>query len=507
MGIRTGEQLLQSLQDGRQLFIDGERVGDVTTDPRFAAAAQSLAELYQMQHDPALIDRMTFSSPSSGESVGLSFIEPRSVEDLIRRRDMVKIWMDATCGMFGRSPDFMNIFFTGFASAADEFGRHDKRFAENVRGYHAYIRENDVCLTHTLVNPQVDRSRPVEKQDKDLAAKIVKETDAGIVIRGARMVSTLCAYAHDLLALPSTYLANSKEAEPYAFGFSVPVNTPGLRFICRPSVIHQNAASVMDYPLSARLDETDAMVVFDDVLVPWERVFIHRDPELCNGLYNRTGIMPQIMHQFATKNLAKAEFMMGLGFAIAKSTNIDQHLHVQGMLSELIQYAEFCRACLRASEADAAPGPSGVTTPAAMPLWTIRMMFPKMFVRMCEIIQLLGAGGLVAVPSYAELQGPAAADVTTYFQAANTDAAARVKLFRLAFDAAVSSFSGRQQLYERYYSGDPVRLAGTLYGLYDKDTHIDRIVGMLDELEARQRGGSDPPPMAGEGRAGALSAC
>jgi len=494
MGIRTGKELLESLPDGRQLFIDGERVGDVTTDPRFAAAARSLAELYDMQHDAALTDRMTFPSPTSGGRVGLSFIEPRSVEDLIRRRDMVKIWMDATCGMFGRSPDFMNIFFTGFASAADEFGKADKRFAENVRAYHTHIREDDICLTHTLVNPQVDRSRPVEKQDKDLAAKIVKETDAGIVIRGARMVSTLCAYAHDLLVLPSTYLANSKEAEPYAFGFSVAVNAPGLRFICRPSVIHQNAASVMDFPLSARLDETDAMVIFDDVPVPWERVFIHRDPELCNGLYNRTGIMPQSMHQFATKNLSKAEFMMGLGFAIAKSTNIDQHLHVQGMLAELIEFTEFSRACLRASEADAAPSPSGVMTPAAMPLWTVRMMYPKMFVRMCEIIQLLGAGGLVAVPSYAELSGPAAADVATYFQAANADAATRIKLFRLAFDAAVSSFSGRQQLYERYYSGDPVRLAGTLYGLYDKGAYIDRIFAMLDELEAQQTRGSRPNP-------------
>ena len=119
------------------------------------------------------------------------------------------------------------------------------------------------------------------------------------------------------------------------------------------------------------------------------------------------------------------------------------------MLAELIQYTEFCRACLRASEADATKGTAGVMTPAAMPLWTVRMMFPKMFVRMCEIIQILGAGGLVAVPSYAELDGPAAADVATYFQAANADAATRIKLFRLAFDAAVSSFSGRQQLYER----------------------------------------------------------
>jgi 4-hydroxyphenylacetate 3-monooxygenase len=269
MGIRTGKELLESLRDDRALFIDGERVQDVTADPRFAGAARSLAELYDMQHDPALVERMTFRSPTSGERVGLSFIEPGSVNELIRRRDMVKIWMDASCGMFGRSPDFMNIFVTAFASAADAFGHKDKRFAENLRTYHEHIRENDICMTHTLVNPQVDRSKPVEKQDKDLAAKIVKETDAGIVIRGARMVSTLCAYAHDLVVLPSTYLATSKEAEPYAFGFSVKTDAPGLRFICRPSVIHQNAASPMDYPLSSRFDETDAMVIFDDVLVPW----------------------------------------------------------------------------------------------------------------------------------------------------------------------------------------------------------------------------------------------
>jgi 4-hydroxyphenylacetate 3-monooxygenase len=124
-------------------------------------------------------------------------------------------------------------------------------------------------------------------------------------------------------------------------------------------------------------------------------------------------------------------------------------------------------------------------TPAAMPLWNVRMMFPKMFVRACEIIQILGAGGLVAVPSYAETASPIWPDVERYFQAANLDSRARVKLFRLAFDAAVSSFSGRQQLYERYYSGDPVRLAGTLYQLYDREAPMQRIWSMLDGLEQR----------------------
>src|SRR5947209_2483299 len=411
MGIRTGRQYIDSLRDGRQMWIDGECVTDVTTDRRFAAAAYTMAELYDMQHDPKLIERMTYKSPSSGNRVGLSFIQPKTVDDLVRRREMVKTWMDATCGMFGRSPDFMNITLTGFASACDVFGQKDKKFSENIWNYYLYCRENDIAMTHTLINPQVDRSKPVEKQDKDLAAKIVKETDAGIVISGARMVSTLCAYSHDLLVMPSTYLANNEEAQPYAFGFSVPVNTAGLRFICRPSVIHENPGSPMDYPLSSRLDETDAMVIFDNVLVPWERVFIHRAAEMCNGLYNR---------------------------------------------------------------------------PAAMPLWTVRMMFPKMFIRMCEIIQTLGAGGLVAVPSYAELTGPIGKDVETYFQAANADSRYRIKLFRLAFDAAVSSFSGRQQLYERYYSGDPVRLAATLYDIYDKDPHINRIGTLLDDLEERR---------------------
>jgi 4-hydroxyphenylacetate 3-monooxygenase len=493
MGIRTGKAFLEAMRDGREIWIDGERVRDVTTDRRFVDAAHTMAELYQMQHDPALTEQMTYKSPTSGARVGLSFIMPRAVADLERRRAMVKLWADATCGMFGRSPDYMNIMLMGYAAAHETFGSSDKRFGDNVRTYYEHCREQDLTMTHTLLNPQVDRSKPVEKQEKDLAARIVKETDAGIVIRGARMVSTLCAFSDDIMVMPSTFLVNNKDAEPYAFGFCIPVATSGMRFVCRPSVMHQNAASPMDHPLSSRLDETDAMVIFDDVQVPWERVFIHRDPAMCNGLYDRTGTMPQVMHQFSTKNLAKAEFMMGLGFSIAKSTNVDQHLHVQGMLAELIQFTEFTRACLRASEVDAAPNETGVLIPAAMPLWTVRMMFAPMFRRMCEIIQILGAGGLVAVPSYAETGGPGWPDIEKYFQAANADSRSRIKLFRLAFDAAMSSFSGRQQLYERYYSGDPVRLASTLYNMYDKAGPIERVASMLDDLERRVSPDADGP--------------
>lgn len=494
MGVRTGADYLESLKDGRNIWIDGERVADVTTDPRFAGAAASMAELYDMQDEAGLRDVLTYESPTSGDRVGLSYIEPRNADDLARRRIMVKTWMDATCGMFGRSPDFMNIHLTSFASAAAEFATCGEQFGQNIRNFYEYCRENDICMTHTLLNPQVDRSRPVERQDKDLAARIVEETDAGIVIRGARMVATLAAFSHELMVMPSNNIPTTPEATPYAMGFAIPVATQGLEFISRPSMVPQNTGSPMDYPLSSRFDEQDAMVIFNDVLVPWDRVFIKGDPEFCNGLYARTGCMPQIMHQFCTKNLAKAEFMMSLLFAMVGTTKVDAHLQVKGMMSEVINDTEMIRACLRASEVDAVETPYGTVVPAAAPLWVVRMKFPGMFIRMCEIIQIVGAGGLVAIPSLAEFEGPQAANVETYFQAANADSRSRIKLFRLAADAAISAFSGRQQLYERYYSGDPVRIAGQQYDLFDKDPYIERIWSMLEDLEARQNtdGGSGP---------------
>ena len=336
-------------------------------------------------------------------------------------------------------------------------------------------------------NPQVDRSKPVHQQERDLAAKIVRETDTGIVINGARMVSTLAAYSNDLMVMPSTYIEDKPEAAPYAFGFAVPIATPGLKVICRPSIVHLGAASRMDWPLSHRMDESDAMIVFDQVLIPWERVFIFKSAAMCNGLYNRTQAMNHIMHQFCTKNLAKAEFMTGLAVAMAQSTKIDVHLHVQGMLAEMIQITEMVRACIRAAEADCKATPFGTVAPAEMPLWTVRMMFPNQFVRMREIIQILGAGGLVSVPSYAELSGDAGPFVAQYFQGANIDARERIKLYRLAFDVAVSSFSGRQELYERYYSGDPVRLASALYAMYPKDALAAKVRSMLDALERDSR--------------------
>jgi len=465
MGIRTGQQYLESLQDGREIWLDGERVADVTTDPRLCGAAQSVAELYDLQHRADLQEKLTYAISDTSQRAGLSYLEPTCEADLVRRRGMVKTWMDWSCGMMGRSPDFMNIHMTGFASAQSYFARDGEQFGRNIRRYYERLRDQDLCLTHTLINPQIDKSKPVYLQPQHTAAAIVKETDAGIVIQGARTIATLAPFAHEIAVFPSTYLQASEEAKPYAFAFCVPLDTPGLRFICRPTIT-PNGGRVRDYPFSARLDEMDCVAIFADVLVPWERLFIYRNPLLANGLFVETGCMNQIMHQFATKDLAKAEFMLGVALNMTEAIGTNGFEHVQNYLHEMINTVELMRACIRASEADCGPGPNGTVLPSAQPLWSVRTLFPQLYPRLVEIMQLLGSSGLVMTPNYRELSGERAADVQLYYQAAALPAEKRIPLFRLAWDVACSSFAGRQALYERFFSGDPWRLAISRYQSY-----------------------------------------
>jgi 4-hydroxyphenylacetate 3-monooxygenase len=484
--IRTGRQYLDSIRDDREVWCDGERVADVTTDPRFAGGARTLAELYDLQHQPDLIDRMTYISPTSGKRVGLSYIQPRSTDDLTARHTMFKIWNDHTCGMFGRSPDFMNVLMSAYGAASHAFDTADSQFGKNVLAYYEYVRENDVAMTHALISPQVDRSKTIEFQEKDIAARVVGDNDRGFVISGVRMLATLAAIADDIVVMPapSYPLPDSEEAKDHAFGFAIPVATPGLKLIARPSVDHQNAGSPMDYPLSQRFDDSDCMVLFDNVLVPWERVFIYRDLEAYNNAQRNTHAHTHSAHQYATKDLSKAEFMRDLAITVARSTNVDQYQHIQGMLAELINTVELVHACLVTSEIEAFPGPSDTVVPRRESLQTVKFLFPPRFRRACEIIQTIGAGGLFMVPSFAMLDSELAPDIERYFQAANIDSHERIRLFRLAVDTALSSFSGRQQLYERYFAGDPVRASASYADAFDKGPSIERITRLLDKWEA-----------------------
>jgi len=236
MSARRGQDYLQGLrQRRRDIWLNGEQVEDVTSHPALANCARTLARLYDMQHAPATREALTYLAPETGKREGTAFIVPRCVDDLVRRRTMVKTWADATCGMMGRTPDFLNVNLMSFAVRADYFAQNDPRFGDNIVHYYEHVRDHDLCLTHTLVNPQVNRSRQVTELDPYIGLGVVAERPTGLVVRGARRLATLAPFADELAVFPSTFRVEGQEAGKYALCFAVPLDIPGLRFLSLPS--------------------------------------------------------------------------------------------------------------------------------------------------------------------------------------------------------------------------------------------------------------------------------
>jgi 4-hydroxyphenylacetate 3-monooxygenase len=477
MGARTGKEYIEGLRDDREVWIDGERVDDVTTHPAFVEGIRSIAHLYDLQHDPDLHDRLTYRDPDTGEVVGMSFLVARSAGDVARRGAAFAVWAEATGGLMGRSPDFLNSAVTAFGSAPDFFAQDEPRYGENIAAYYEHCRRHDVCLTHTITDPQIDRSRgPSEQDDPHTVLSLVGESADGIVVRGAKLLATLGPYSDELVVYPLLPLA--AEDAPYALAFAVPVATPGLRLICREAM--GGGAGRYDHPLASRFDEMDAVVVFDDVLVPWDRVFIKGRPDLANRLRPGTGAPPFLAHQATVRASAKAALVFGVASLVAETIGTAGSPQTQEKLGEILSYLSAVRACVRAAEADAAPNERGVYVPALDPLQASMTLFPRMYPRMVELLQLLGSSGLVMIPSEGDIDGPRSSDVARYFRGARTEARDRIALFRLASDLALNTFGGRQVLYERFYAGDPARLLAGNYARYDRSREVALVRRLLD---------------------------
>jgi 4-hydroxyphenylacetate 3-monooxygenase len=312
MPARTGQEYITGLTERpREVWIDGERVQDVTTHPALCNGVRSVAALYDMQHDPELREEMTYASPTTGQPVGLSFLVPQSIADLERRRTMMARWAWASCGMMGRSPDFLNVLLTAWAGAADYFAQNRPEFKHNVLTYYEFIREHDVTLTHALVNLQRRRTpATVDTLSEDVALTVVRETDAGIVVRGSRLLATLGPIADELAIYHAGNHRLGAEARRQSFAFAIPCDTPGLTFLCRESF--DLGRSHFNHPLGSRFEEMDATVFFNNVLVPWERVFLLGDVDLCNNVGAATQSMAHSGHQVLTRCVVKAEFILGL---------------------------------------------------------------------------------------------------------------------------------------------------------------------------------------------------
>ena len=469
MPAKTGAQYISGLSEmSTEVWIRGERIEDVTTHPALRNGVRSVADLYDMQLDPGLREEMTYASPTNGEPVGLSFLIPRTMEDLERRRAMMTRWAWSSCGMMARTPDFLNVAITAWAGGAEYFGQNRPEFTKNVLDYYEFVRENDITLTHTLVNLQKSRIPGMaDNLDEQVALTVMRETDAGIIVKGSRMLATLGPITDEIAVYPTRSHLLGDDAWRQAFSFSIPCDTPGVKFMCRESL--DQGRSHFDHPLGSRFEEMDAVVFFDEVLVPWERVFLYGDVEMCNNWAGSTHRNAHTGHQVVTKNVVKCEFMLGLANLMVQTLGSGQIPQVQQLVAEIIEDLEISKACLRASEADAAIDEWGVMCPSYIPLLVARKQFIVMYPRMAEILHLLGSSSLMALPSEADMNGPLAPLIQQYLETDTATAEERVRLFHLAWDTCCSSFSARQVLYERYFGGDAMRNAVMLDSLYDKE--------------------------------------
>jgi 4-hydroxyphenylacetate 3-monooxygenase len=343
-----------------------------------------------------------------------------------------------------------------------------------MRRYVEYIRENDITLTHSLINLQ--RSRNVSGMfnlKEGTALEVVRETDAGIIVRGARILATLGPLSDEIAVYSPRLARHSEDHSPFAVSFAIPCGTRGLKFLCRDSF--DLGRSHFDHPLGSRFEEMDCVVFFDDVLVPWERVFLLYDVERLNATPHVTHSTAHSAHQGAAKNLAKCEFVLGLALLMTQTLGNAQLAHTEAYIGELMLTTELMRSCMRAAEADAALDQWGVMCPAILPVESTRNLMMTAYPRMIEILQLLGSSSFLIQPSEADFSGPLAPEIEQYLATDNTDARDRVKLFRLAWDAAGSAFGSRQVLYERFFASDPLTRARAMAAIYPKGEMMQRV--------------------------------
>lgn len=448
MAIRTGAEFVESLRDGRTVYVNGERLKDVTEYPPFRGVLASLASLYDLQHERR--GELTFASPKTGEPVAASFLMADSPEEVRLRTRAEQMRADYTYGLMGRMPDFCNALVTDLATGLADLGAREQRFADNMWRYYEECREGDWCLTHTLVDPQVDRSRgPAEQSDPFLVMRVVRETERGVIVRGAKMLSTLAPFSNELWVGP--FYPRRAGEEDYALCFAIPCDTPGLKFVCREP--YDDGRGGFDRPLTSHYDEEDSLAIFDDALVPWERMFIYRDIAIYNSILLRRPGYAQL--QACIRGLAKLKFLAGLACHIAEAIGRTDAIHVQAQLGELIANVELVGGLVRAAAEEVSVARKDLIAHRATSA-TLWVMIPQCQVRAIQVIRELSGSGLIMTPTAKDFSNPEiAAYLEKYLRGKEIAAQDRVQLFKLAWDMIGEPFGSRQLQYEWFYAGDP----------------------------------------------------
>jgi 4-hydroxyphenylacetate 3-monooxygenase len=475
---KTGAEHIASLRDGRTVYIDGQLVPDVTTHPAFRNSVKSAALLYDFQARPENIELMTFVPDGANRRVNRAWQMPRNYSEMVLRRKALQAWAALSCGFMGRSPDHLASALVGQRMGLDVFAKHGPDRAKALAGYFEEASRNDYYLTYVIINPQAERAKDWGEQADDLVARIVDEDAAGITIRGAKMLGTSAIMANEVL------VANLQPLKPgeedLAFSCALPMGSRGLRVLSRKSY-EAAAVSVFDNPISSRFDENDALIYFDDVKVPWERVFVCRDPDMCRAQFHDTPGHSYQNYQAQIRLSVKIKFLVGLAHRITEAIGTTNIPSVREQLGFLAAQASMVNAMMAGMEAEGTMHGEWYV-PNKHHMYSAQVLTQDLYPRIVNTLRELAGGALIMLPSsIRDFADPALKKIIrTTQRSAAMDPETKVKFLKAAWDAIGSEFGSRHTQYEMFYAGARFVTAGHSFRTFD----WAGAKGMVDSLMA-----------------------
>jgi 4-hydroxyphenylacetate 3-monooxygenase len=478
---KSGGDHLASLRDGRTIYIDGARVEDPTSCRAFRNVASSVKKLYDFANSPANRDLMTFETETGGRANRIWQL-PTSYADLIERRKALEAWTALHAGFLGRAPDHVASCIAGMRMGLPVFEGYDPARAKALEAYYRYARDNDLYLTYVIINPQSDRSKSASEQgDPFLTAGVVDRSAEGITVRGAKMLATGGVVANEVFVATLQPLQQGEER--YALSFAVPMNAKGLKMLSRKSYEAASGA-IFDNPLASRYDENDSVLFFDDVKVPWDRVFVDGSIEMCQKQFHATPAHVYQNYQAMIRLKVKLQFLVGIAHRITAINGITQFPQVREILGQLAAEAAMVDAFVNAMEAKGTQvGPYYV--PDRHMLYSAQVLTQQVYPKVLNSLRELAGGGMIMLPSsVADFANPEiAALIGKTQQSPAASARDRVKFYKLAWDAVGSEFGSRHHQYEMFYAGATFVTKGHSFRTYDWQQAKGLVQSMLDSYD------------------------
>ncbi len=498
----TGAEFIESLRDGREVYIDGERVCDVTTHPAFKNSVRSIARLYDALHAPAARDVLTAPTDTgSGGYTHRFFRVARSRDELVLQQQAIAAWARLTYGWMGRTPDYKASLMNTLGANADYYGQ----FAGNARAWYRRAQEAVLFMNHAIVNPPVDRGRPTSEV-KDVYVTIERESDAGVIVSGAKVVATSAALTHyNFLGQNAATATNDPDL---AIMFILPMDAPGVKLICRNSYeeIATRLGTPFDYPLSSRFDENDATFVLDKVLIPWENVLVHRDTEKILSFYPRSGFLNGFCFQGCTRFAVKLDFIAGAVARALRAAGGDEFRGNQALLGEIIAWRNLFWSLSDCMVNAPQPWVGDAVLPNLQAALSYRVFAPEAYSRIREIIEKIVASSLIYLPSSArDFQNPAIDPLLARYVRGSYGIGykERIKIMKLLWDAVGTEFGGRHELYERNYAGNHEDIRIQTLAAARRNGSLDAMMALVDRCMADydEKGWVDPAWSEGSPRA------